>query len=43
LSPNLSGDYRHKAATIHLYWVPCAKGKPMVTLICEQCQQIVTF
>ncbi len=28
---------------IHLCWVPCTKGKPMVILICKQCQQILTF
>jgi hypothetical protein len=43
LSPNLNGGNRHKAATIHLFWVPCAKEKPMVILVCEQCQQILTF
>ncbi len=36
LSQNLNDDSCHKAATIHLFWVPCAKGKPMVTLICER-------
>jgi hypothetical protein len=32
LSPNLNGDYSHKAATIRLFWVPCAKGWPMAIL-----------
>jgi hypothetical protein len=27
----------------HLFCVPCAKEKPMVILICEQCQQILAF
>ncbi len=43
LSPNLNVGNRHKAATIHLFWVPCAKEKPMVILICTQCQRILTF
>ncbi len=43
LSPNLKSDNRHKDATIHLFWAPCAKGKPMANLTYEQCQQILTF
>ncbi len=43
LTPDLNSGNCHKVATIRLFWVPCAKEKHMVILICEQCQRILTF
>ncbi len=41
--PNWEGKNRHKPTMIHLFWAPCAKGRPMVILNGEQCKWIPNF